>query len=646
MSFRLYSIESRKGGVGKTTIALNLAKVLLNKGPVLLIDCDITGTSISEPATNSPFWEKECKVLKDENGQILNLLRYFIQKYSRGESEIDKLINEHVLVNNKINIIGSDIYFPNYQSFVDSRLLMDELHSYWMKEFMHQIICNFEKAFPNNTVHIIIDNSPGYVGLCQTLHNYMYSLGPDKAKFVIVSSIDAQDLQACISAAQEINEAIEDRYECAKFFNEANQELPTNKEIEELLNRSGDLKRFFIRLSDEEQLRERYKGPVKEVASYLSLVLNKVPQRVAEGYLEVDYPTLIHDEKKSTLFQRIASASGSNDPQSIVYYDEAISFQYFQKYLIYHSKEKEGDENSYWKSRFKSLDQQNRDWMLQDDRRKAANTLNLLYDNLIKSLLSHGYKYIATSLEPEWAPMYSLEGLKTQMDSWSDSLNLIPTDHFTSRISEHLHLWNEHIIKEMREVGSLGNQLGNLKGLIQYLESVGASSKEDQPVAMRLLLSVFLHAATKKIIMEKSPVADIREYLKEQAFTPMVRNSWRAYLRDVEYVYKERVWISDIMCPKFEKEFESFNMSFCYALLRMIDVHNDFDAVLKTVQLYVPASDLSVAFSDELKNYLSSVIFSKKSSFDSDRAMGIKTQSLTMERIQKMVNVHIISKWQ
>ena len=53
MPYKVYSIESRKGGVGKTTIALNLASVLVKrKEPVLLLDCDITGTSIADPAKN------------------------------------------------------------------------------------------------------------------------------------------------------------------------------------------------------------------------------------------------------------------------------------------------------------------------------------------------------------------------------------------------------------------------------------------------------------------------------------------------------------------------------------------------------------------------------------------------------------------
>ena len=47
-NFKIISVESRKGGVGKTTAALNLADLVLEKGyKVLLLDLDITGTSIS-----------------------------------------------------------------------------------------------------------------------------------------------------------------------------------------------------------------------------------------------------------------------------------------------------------------------------------------------------------------------------------------------------------------------------------------------------------------------------------------------------------------------------------------------------------------------------------------------------------------------
>ena len=83
MPYKVYSIESRKGGVGKTTIALNLASVLVKrKEPVLLLDCDITGTSIADPAKNSPFWRTETNIVtvRDKDGKTveLNLLQYFL----------------------------------------------------------------------------------------------------------------------------------------------------------------------------------------------------------------------------------------------------------------------------------------------------------------------------------------------------------------------------------------------------------------------------------------------------------------------------------------------------------------------------------------------------------------------------------------
>ena len=36
----------------------------------------------------------------------------------------------------------------------------------------------------------------------------MYRLGPEKAKFILVSSVDAQDLQACLSASNEISQKV------------------------------------------------------------------------------------------------------------------------------------------------------------------------------------------------------------------------------------------------------------------------------------------------------------------------------------------------------------------------------------------------------------------------------------------------------
>ena len=51
----IVSVESRKGGVGKTTAALCLGRILRNKGyAVLVLDLDVTGTNAADIA-DSPF---------------------------------------------------------------------------------------------------------------------------------------------------------------------------------------------------------------------------------------------------------------------------------------------------------------------------------------------------------------------------------------------------------------------------------------------------------------------------------------------------------------------------------------------------------------------------------------------------------------
>ena len=61
--FVIISVESQKGGVGKTTAAFNIARILLNtkrekKYEVLLLDLDISGTEAAIAANSFAFMKK------------------------------------------------------------------------------------------------------------------------------------------------------------------------------------------------------------------------------------------------------------------------------------------------------------------------------------------------------------------------------------------------------------------------------------------------------------------------------------------------------------------------------------------------------------------------------------------------------------
>jgi cellulose biosynthesis protein BcsQ len=63
----MISVESRKGGVGKTTAALCLARTLLRRGfSVLVLDMDVTGTNAADIA-KSPFWIDDIHTIFDVN---------------------------------------------------------------------------------------------------------------------------------------------------------------------------------------------------------------------------------------------------------------------------------------------------------------------------------------------------------------------------------------------------------------------------------------------------------------------------------------------------------------------------------------------------------------------------------------------------
>lgn len=641
MPIKIYSVESRKGGVGKTTIALNLAKALKGKGqPVLLLDCDITGTSISEPAQNSPFWSADTNVLKDNAGKPYNLIGFFLEKFIRGMGDVGQYLPFNRLLRDKINVIGSDIYRVPSQAHVDSRLLMDELHCYWQKEMIAQIVERFQEVFQNDTVHIVIDNSPGYVGLCQSLHNYMFSLGPETAKFLIVSSIDAQDIQACVSAGKLIKQSIEDRYDIAGYYKSLFERSIIDTNIEERIKHNSNLKKFFLRLSESQGLLDAYIKRKPDVNSYLTLVINKMPRRISEGNVEINFEDVIGAEDID-LFNDITSVDENGFPKTYVNYSELISYQYYLRF-IKNTKKKTADEK-YWKDRYKSLEEQNQMWHQNNDRIKALSTLSLLYGNLIKSLNERNYQDMASSLDEAWNPSYALDTLKEMISLWTDKLYQIPVEHLSDDIILKLHDWNNDVLRKIRVKPGIDKHRSDISALFAYIESFANYGKERQSVALMLLVSVFLHASAGVISTDKASIADMREFLKLQIIEKGDFGGQRFISKPI-FVYNIAVWNTNLLSPLFNELFPDFHRAFCRALLRMIDVHSDFEAVVSAIRLYIP-SDNPEELPNQMKEYLNHVIIDKSETYDEHKLLSLKTNNMEMLEVQNLITDLIFSNW-
>ena len=71
-----FSFISGKGGVGKTTLAINSARLISRKSNVLLIDCDI----INRGATYLIFPQENDRSLNDKFITISNIISMIIKK--------------------------------------------------------------------------------------------------------------------------------------------------------------------------------------------------------------------------------------------------------------------------------------------------------------------------------------------------------------------------------------------------------------------------------------------------------------------------------------------------------------------------------------------------------------------------------------
>ena len=102
--------------------------------------------------------------------------------------------------------------------------------------------------------------------------------------------------------------------------------------------------------------------------------------------------------------------------------------------------------------------------------------------------------------------------------------------------------------------------------------------------------------------------------------------------------------VRDIYQIYFIRHFDDFYRAFCYAFLRMVDMHDDFDAIMSAVRLYVPASS-AIGFSKEMTDYLHTVIYQKSEQYDKNKLSAIKESYFAMTALQTVIRNHVIKNW-
>lgn len=639
MAFKIYSVESRKGGVGKTTIALNLGKQLLSKGPVLMLDCDITGTSISDPASNSIYWKDDANVLKDPNGQPYNILGYFLDKFIRGNGNMNDFINSDMLQERKINVIGSQLYASTLRAIADTRLLMDEIHSYWLVVFVRSIIEAFENYYSGKTVHVIVDNSPGYVGFCQALHNYMLKLGPETAKFLMVSSIDEQDLKSCIYACREIRDMIDTRLSAVVYYKRQLEGQSSDPNFERELIADSELKKFYFSLMDDKQMMESYSNARLTEKNYLALVLNKVPRSLYDDNFDYNFENVIPQEDMH-LFKSITSANES-EPQTIIYYDEAISYQYYIKYL--RSKTEYLNRDRYWSSRFKDLENRNAEYAQLTDRIEAIGKEETIFSNLMTNLSQRGYSRVARSIPDTWNPSYELNKLEELLIKISYRTFSTRRIELSEGDRERISRYNNRNLQSAKHRCQLVEKSEELNALFCHIDKI-TRGDEDFDKRQYAVKSLFLHVTLKLIIECCNNKDSLRQALLDDLRAHPFGYSWHEYV-DNKLVGNLQIGASDLPVEMFFQHFfDKFHSYFCLTIVRLMDMHKDFNNLLATLRQYIPNTS-PLIFSRELIDYLTNVIVYKVEEFDEDKLITIKGNAFVMKRVQEVVKEGILKNW-
>lgn len=506
----IVSVESRKGGVGKTTAALNLARLLHQRQyAVLFLDVDITGTDAAD-ALDSPFWKDITHVVRhaDKEGHPLaNLLQLFQSRFMTGKGiarfsfESGGQVPTLTIEQDRINVLGSQIYDlcsskPNGRTRVICKpsILFDELHAFWFIEFLQGICADFINVVtasnPDRLVAVIIDNSPGYVGIAPAIQEWLTDLGPRRGKFLTVASLDKQDLASCGTAVHGLHTLFTQKWNTSRKFVRA-----TSCNDKSSINLEQDEQAFFLRLAECQTPSSTsnnvtgnsntftgselafYRGQEnsfpKSPASYLGLLINRVPRLVKRGTYQYDRDEvgmLLH-RSGSDVVRNLLGDNRGDYRQWMVTYDEYIEYQFIQS-MISRRNGRRSHRQHYAEEVMERLMKRRpippdepiqevlrsgREWMppALDHLRRYVHELHNITLSGIRLLEQQGFAHLTRLIQDEWLPGNILQDFRNAMrelllDSDFPHFEFVPWEDDTGPINPEATEFMErlpHIIK-------------------------------------------------------------------------------------------------------------------------------------------------------------------------------------------------------
>lgn len=394
-NFKIISVESRKGGVGKTTAALNLGYLLRENYHILLLDIDITGTSI-RAVQESRFWMKDTRLLTNIEGYPLNLLKYFTDTYLKGKELFDFTCAQEPgkiqVEDGTINVIASELYDEDASLLYDPSLLLDNLHIYWLTRLITSICDRFEGCFNDEKQCVIIlDNSPGFVGIGKAVHNLLTDKGPNEAKCLTVSSLDIQDLESSLKSVFALHKEYVDKLNGSRYP----ETQKGDRDFYTQMTLSGVAEYTYYRVIEEE-------APIK---SYQGMIINKVSRDIVDERTEYDFNRISHPVIRGVYDELFADGI----KEYLVPFDSVLMTQF---YGVFEEKSnKERPNHTILKKRLNTIEGQIK--MLEDlgpdvlpyDILRRAEGFDKTIDALKGALIASGYGIMASKFNPDWSPM-------------------------------------------------------------------------------------------------------------------------------------------------------------------------------------------------------------------------------------------------